>query len=100
MDSARVLDVLALARALVAAGWLQHAYHSPDDRYCIMGAVRYAGCQLDVDDQDLCLPRSLLNHVSWEAYDTPAPCFNDRRLTTQDQVRALFDAAAAQVGKQ
>jgi hypothetical protein len=108
MDACAVLDVLALARAFVEAGWTQrfsardrHGLNlMPTDneavRFCVAGALGRATYELEPPEAPYL---SLLSHVCWEKHGELLHVFNDSPGVTHDEVLALFDAAAARVGK-
>lgn len=110
MDSSRVLDVLALARAFVAAGHCKgHVartggggnclpWHPAAAAFCALGALERAGFELGIDRGSALYhtAEDLLDSLSLE-YDMVT--FNDAPETTQADVLALFDQAAARVGK-
>jgi hypothetical protein len=109
MDACAVLDVLALARAFVEAGWckgstaeaadgesLWWCTSAPAVRFCAYGAIGRAGHELDAPDR---FPQELVEEACWQRHQASLDDFNDDPATTRRQVLALFDAAAARVGK-
>lgn len=124
MDAARVLDVLALARAFVAAGWSRKSYARnrysrprliEDDsaiRFCVIGAMERAVFELtpvqrlsSVEEEASAVCERLRRYcecvlLAAGYYASPSGLTNwNDLIATKRQVLALFDQAAARVGK-
>lgn len=109
--SARVLDVLALARAVVEAGHCKghyavdisgaptQTYNPAAAAYCASGAVSAALGALGLPLRVLAATDRALQDTCQEQYGCWVEQFNDAPATTQADVLALFDQAAARVGK-
>lgn len=109
MDAAQVVEVLALARAFVEAGWCQGglatdhagipcgAWEPTAADFCALGALHRARLELGLSryDPPVAMAEQLLDEAS--GCDDMA-LLNDAPTTTKRQVLALFDQAAARVG--
>lgn len=110
MTNAEVLDLLALGRSFVEAGWCQMAPASDRDdlplqpeasgaaRFCALGAIDRARYELRVRREVMEAALDLLYHALPRAWGNVAS-YNDHPARRKRDVLRLFDKAAAEIGK-